>query len=87
VIVRNDGVSTIRTRVYGAPEYRLIARVILEDGGVRDRWHGLPADLHPGDETRIPLGRIEHAKRIELIHALQEIPVVDPAPWAVADVR
>jgi len=66
--VRNDGDSVVRTRVYGEPEYRLVAR--FEDRP--DAWLALPCDLHPGQTVELDVDRAP----LRLFHALQSIPVV-----------
>ena len=80
LIVRNIGATTIRTRTYGQPEYRLIAR--FEDG---DQWLALPRDLRPGETAELPL-RIA-GDVVRLHHALQDVPMIDAEPWETARVR
>ena len=65
--IRNDGDSVIRTRTYGQPEYRIVAR--YPSG---DRWLALPCDLHPGQSVQIDIPAPE-----KLFHALQGIPLVE----------
>jgi hypothetical protein len=80
--VRNAGRETIRTRTYGQPEYRLIARLFDGDTVVQDRWLALPCDLRPGDEADIAFPRVaKNATTLRLYHALQDIPMLDPEPW------
>jgi glycosyltransferase involved in cell wall biosynthesis len=79
LVIRNAGTTVIRTRVYGEPEYRLIVR--FADG---DRWLPLPKDLRPGEEVEI---EVRGRGAFTLHHALQEIPMLDPEPWAAGDVR
>src|SRR5262249_1887542 len=55
IVLRNTGDFTIRTRTYGEPAYRVI---------VNGRWHELPRDLPPRDETEIPT---PNAERFTLI--------------------
>ncbi|HEY0159992.1 MAG TPA: glycosyltransferase [Thermoanaerobaculia bacterium] len=77
----NRGTSTIRTRTYGQPEYRLIAQVVREGRVVDDRWLALPCDLRPGATATIDYTpRAEGTLR--LYHALQDVPIVE-----VTDVR
>ena len=71
IVIRNAGDFTLRTRTYGQPGYRLI---------VNGKWHELPRDLAPGQETDIPAPA---AERIRLVHGLQGIAVVDEEPFAV----
>jgi glycosyltransferase involved in cell wall biosynthesis len=70
ITLRNTGDITLKTRTYGEPAYRLIAKW---DGG--DKWLELPKDLAPGEEVTI---RIPHPSR--LYHALESIPMLDPEP-------
>ncbi|HEX6099371.1 MAG TPA: glycosyltransferase [Thermoanaerobaculia bacterium] len=81
LVIRNIGDATLRTRVYGQPEYRLIVKW---RGG--DRWLALPGDLHPGDTVEIALPR-QATGTIQLYHALQDIPMLEPEPWGTARVR
>ncbi|HEX8152317.1 MAG TPA: glycosyltransferase family 4 protein, partial [Thermoanaerobaculia bacterium] len=46
--IRNAGDSTLRTRTYGEPGYRLIAILFDDDRVVQDRWLELPRDVAPG---------------------------------------
>jgi glycosyltransferase involved in cell wall biosynthesis len=88
LVVRNGGDATIRTRTYGQPEYRLIAK--LFDGGrvVQDRWLALPCDLAPGASAAIVFTRTAPATSLRLYHALQDVPMLEPQAWAeVGDVQ
>jgi glycosyltransferase involved in cell wall biosynthesis len=87
LVIRNIGDATLHTRVYGQPEYRLIVKW-LDSGGrvIRDQWLALPKDLHPGNTAEIPL-RKQEADSIQLYHALQDIPMLEPEPWGTARVR
>ena len=77
----NIGPTTIKTRTYGTPEYRLIAQVVKDDAVLDDRWLALPCDLHPGTTAVIDYTpRAEGTLR--LFHALQDVPIVE-----VTDVR
>lgn len=80
--VRNAGIDTIRTRTYGQPEYRMIAK--LFDGAVvlRDQWLALPEDLHPGAATTIEFAAPRGAKTLRVYHALQDVPMLEPEPFA-----
>jgi hypothetical protein len=49
-----------------------------------DRWLPLPKDLRPGEEVEI---EVRGRGAFTLHHALQEIPMLDPEPWAAGDVR
>ncbi len=81
LVIRNVGDATIRTLVYGQPEYRLIAKWL--DG---DAWLSLPKDLHPGETAEIALPS-QATGTIRLYHALQDIPMLEPEPWGTARVR
>ena len=81
ITLRNDGTTTIRTRTYGVPEYRLIAQVMRDGQLVDDRWLALPHDVRPGQTVTIDYTpRAEGTLR--LLHALQDVPLVE-----VVDVR
>ncbi len=75
IVLRNVGVSVIRTRTYGAPEYRLIAN---------GEWLALPRDLAPGETAEISYRGAKGTLR--LYHALQGIPMLGGEPFASADV-
>jgi glycosyltransferase involved in cell wall biosynthesis len=75
LIVKNIGTATIRTRTYGTPEYRLIAN---------DRWLALPRDLPPGQSATIDV-RLD-AGPLCLYHALQDIPMLPPEPFACSTI-
>jgi hypothetical protein len=86
--LKNLGAFTICTRTYGEPEYRLIAKIFDGDVQVFDRWLSLPCDLRPGETATI---RFEHTKAVaaatalqtlRLYHALQDVPMLEPAPFA-----
>ncbi|HYI08954.1 MAG TPA: hypothetical protein VEK57_07765, partial [Thermoanaerobaculia bacterium] len=84
------GPATIRTRTYGQPEYRLIAKLFTASGEqVQDRWLALPCDLTPGATATLEFPRIGGgAATLRLYHALQDVPLVDAAAFAeVALVR
>ncbi|HEX8168985.1 MAG TPA: glycosyltransferase family 4 protein [Thermoanaerobaculia bacterium] len=87
LILRNDGDVTLRTRTYGTPEYRLIARLFDGERVVDDRWLALPCDLEPGASVEIELPLHGRGDRIELRHALQDVPAVDDRPFGVLDGR
>ena len=75
LVVKNIGATTIRTRTYGQPEYRLIAQ---------GRWYALPRDLRPGEVAEIDV-RLEPGT-VKLYHAIQDIPMLEPEPFATAHV-
>lgn len=75
IVVQNIGTSILRTRVYGHPEYRLIAQ---------GRWYALPRDLHPGGTAEIDV-RLDPGT-VSLYHAVQDIPMLPPEPFATAHV-
>jgi len=85
--LRNAGSSTIKTRTYGSPEYRLIAKLFDGDRVVHDRWLALPCDLRPGETATIELPLIANATTLRLYHAIQDIPSPTPEPFEVARVR
>jgi len=87
IAVRNVGTSTLRTRTYGTPEYRLIAKLFDGDQQVDDRWLALPCDLHPGEVAELAFTPRARATSLRLHHALQDVPMLEPEPWEVIDVR
>lgn len=87
LVVKNTG-PTLRTRTYGQPEYRLIARLFDGDAVVQDHWLALPRDLAPGETTELTFPRIaKDATTLRLYHALQDVPMLDPEPWETTRVR
>jgi hypothetical protein len=82
VTLKNIGAFTIRTRTYGEPEYRLIAKQFDGDVQVDDRWLALPRDLGPGETATIAFPHRQHATMMRLEHALQDVPMLDPEAWA-----
>ena len=88
ITIRNDGAEAIRTRSYGQPEYRLIAKLYDGEREVQDRWLALPKDLRSGATAELTFPRIaRNVTSLRLFHALQDIPIVDDAPWETIDVR
>ena len=86
--LKNAGAFTISTRTYGQPEYRLIAILFDGDAVVQDRWLGLPRDLAPGESATIAFPRHAAGTTLRLYHALQDVPMLEPEPFAeVHDVR
>jgi len=86
LVIKNVGDATIRTRVYGEPEYRLIVKWFVGEAVVHDQWLALPKDLHPGETVEIELQKRD-ADTLRLYHALQDIPMLEPEPWETARVR
>ncbi len=86
--LKNVGAFTICTRTYGQPEYRLIAKLFDGDAEVQDRWLSLPRDLAPGETATLTFPRRAEGTTLRLYHALQDVPMLDPEPFAeVLDVR
>lgn len=86
--LKNIGAFTMQTRTYGEPEYRLIAKLFDRDAVVEDRWLELPCDLRPGETATISFPSRQHATTLRLYHALQDVPMLEPEPFAeVALVR
>ena len=86
--LKNAGAFTIQTRTYGEPEYRLIAKLFDGDVAVEDRWLSLPCDVGPGQSATIVFPRRSNGTTLRLYHALQDIPMLEPEPFAeVCDVR
>lgn len=88
ITLKNVGAFAICTRTYGEPEYRLIAKLFDGDAEVQDRWLALPRDLAPGETAMLTFPRRADGTTLRLYHALQDVPMVDPEPFAeVMDVR
>ena len=75
--VHNTGPTTLRTRTYGQPEYRLIAQLFDGDRLIEDRWLALPCDLHPGETTELAMPFAREGT-LRLFHAIQDIPMLEP---------
>ncbi len=82
--LKNIGAFTMQTRTYGEPEYRLIAKLFDGDVQVDDRWLALPGDLRPGETATIRFGvrQPQLPLSIRLYHALQDVPMLEPEPFA-----
>ena len=87
LVIRNAGNTTIRTRSYGQPEYRLIARLFAGDRVVQDRWLALPKDLRPGETATIDVRWAGEGDTLRLYHALQDVPDSGTEPWESVRVR
>jgi len=88
ITVKNTGAATIRTRTYGQPEYRLLAKLYEHGTEIQDRWLALPRDLRPGDEATVEFPHLGNPTTLRLYHALQDIPMLEPEAWAeVSDLR
>ncbi len=77
ITLRNTGTTTLPTRTYGQPEYRLIAQLFDGDRLVDDRWLALPCDLRPGETAEIP-NPFTREGTLRLYHAIQDIPMLEP---------
>jgi hypothetical protein len=84
--VRNIGEETIRTRTYGTPAYRVIARIVRGGRVVYDRWLELPHDLEPGGTAMLDLPA-KGGGTLTLYHALEGVPMPEPEPWARASIH
>ncbi|HYS55314.1 MAG TPA: glycosyltransferase [Thermoanaerobaculia bacterium] len=73
IIVRNLGESTLKARAYGEPGYHIVANGL---------WIDLPRDLEPGATATIELPLELRGRSVDLVHAIQGIPAVDPQAWA-----
>ncbi|MDQ3283767.1 MAG: hypothetical protein M3Q69_20390, partial [Acidobacteriota bacterium] len=79
--IKNNG-PVIRTRTYGQPEYRLIAKLFDGETEVQNRWLALPGDLHQTQTATLSFARTANGKTLRLYHALQDVPLVDDTPFA-----
>jgi glycosyltransferase involved in cell wall biosynthesis len=73
--LRSDGETTLRTRTYGEPEFRLIAQFVDGERVLFDRWLALPGELRPGATTELSIPRFDGTLR--LFHAIQDVPAVE----------
>ena len=83
LVLRNIGDFTIRTRVYGEPSYRLIAKLFDGANEIVDCWIEFPRDLAPGETTTIDIPYRAGAT-LRLYHAIEGIPMLEPEPWHAA---
>jgi len=83
VTLTNTGDFTIRTRVYGEPGYRLIAKLFENGREIADRWIELPRDVAPGEQATVDVPYRAGAT-LRLYHAIEGIPMLDPEPWYAA---
>ena len=89
ITLRNDGSVGIPSLSWGEPAYRIVIRGFLGTQQRSDEWLELPGDLAPGQQAvldiRLPAG-IE-IDRLELFHALQDVPSVPSGAFATVGVR
>jgi len=86
--IRNIGDETIRTRTYGTPGYRLIARIVRAGRVIDDRWLELPRDLEPGGTAMLELpAKSGGGGTLALYHALEGVPMFEPEPWVRATIH
>ncbi|HEX3580460.1 MAG TPA: glycosyltransferase [Thermoanaerobaculia bacterium] len=83
VTLTNTGDFTIRTRVYGEPGYRLIAKLFEDEREIADRWIELPRDVAPGEQATVSVP-YKAGATLRLYHAIEGIPMLDPEPWYAA---
>lgn len=81
--LRNAGDAPIRTRVYGMPGYRLLAKLFEGNAEVADRWIELPRDLAPGETASVTIP-FREGTTLKLRHALESVPMIDAEPWYAA---
>ena len=72
ITIRNLGDVTLRARSYGEPGYHIVAN---------GRWLDLPGDVTPGASATIELPDDLRDRPLDLFHAIQGIPAVDPKAW------
>ena len=78
--VRNAGDCMLRTRVFGQPGYRLLAKLFDAGKEIADRWIELPRDLAPGDAATVTVPFAAGAN-LRLYHAIEGIPMLEPEAW------
>jgi glycosyltransferase involved in cell wall biosynthesis len=83
VTLTNTGDFMIRTRVYGEPGYRLIAKLFEDEREIADRWIELPRDVAPGEQATVSVP-YKAGATLRLYHAIEGIPMLDPEPWYAA---
>jgi hypothetical protein len=83
VTLTNTGDFTIRTRIYGEPGYRLIAKLFENEREIADRWIELPRDVAPGEQATVTVP-YQRGATLRLYHAIEGIPMLDPEPWYAA---
>ncbi|MBV9497353.1 MAG: hypothetical protein JOZ54_24160, partial [Acidobacteria bacterium] len=90
ITLRNDGDAPLRAREYGAPAYRVLAKLFDGERELADRWLALPGDLAPGETVNVETGfrpfqdGLKPAPTLRLYHALQGVPMLPPEPWYAA---
>ncbi|MFZ2493359.1 MAG: glycosyltransferase family 4 protein, partial [Thermoanaerobaculia bacterium] len=86
--IRNTGDAALRGRTYSEPAYRLIAKVVADGKVVQDCWLELPGDLEPGASATLGFPLLAGHPRftLQLFHALQQLPMLEPEAWATAEV-
>jgi len=89
ITLRNDATSGIRSLIWGEPAYRVVIKGFQGDQERSDVWVTLPKDLGPGEQTvlDVPLPPGLEIDRLELFHALQDIPSLPAAPFATVGIR
>jgi glycosyltransferase involved in cell wall biosynthesis len=81
--IRNRGDLTLRSKVYGQPSYRMIAKLFDGERQIDDRWIALPRDLAPGQMTTITIP-YRGGATLRLYHAIEGIPMLEPEAWHAA---
>ncbi|HKO56324.1 MAG TPA: glycosyltransferase family 4 protein, partial [Thermoanaerobaculia bacterium] len=81
--IKNTGDITLKTRVYGEPAYRILAKLFDGERELADRWLELPGDLAPGETMDIEVP-VQEGATLRLYHALQGIPMLQPEAWYAA---
>jgi glycosyltransferase involved in cell wall biosynthesis len=85
--LENQGPTRLLAGVYGAPGYRILAKVFDRSDEIFDQWIALPRDLSGGTSAWIELEFWSEAARprLELSHAIEGVPHFDFAPFATAE--
>lgn len=89
ITLRNDGPAGIRSLVWGEPAYRVVIKGFLGDEERSDVWLKLSRDLGPGDQAvlDVSLPADVEIDRLELFHALQDVPSVTPKSFATVGIQ
>jgi glycosyltransferase involved in cell wall biosynthesis len=85
--VTNAGPTRLNTGVYGAPAYRMIAKVFHDRTEIFDRWLAFSRDLAPGESTAVELEFASPLSglRLELYHAVEGLPHVEAPPFSSSE--
>ncbi len=89
ITIRNTGDAALRTRSYGEPGYRMIAKLYDATGEVANRWIEMDRDLAPESDAIIRWTPPVSPGRfvLTLHHATEGLPMLEAPEWFRAEVR